>query len=296
MNLLSRQILLTISYCDQFDFPLTYSEIKQRLIGEVNYKETSDEKVLAAIHSLLQREVLGKSGEYYYLVNREKIVTTRIKRFQLSQAKWKEAQKLSLFLKKIPWISALGVTGALAMNNVVDDDDIDFFVVTKKNRLWLVRPILIFYAYLKGKRRSWQKEEENSWCFNLWLEDSALIIPKESRSLYVAYEILQTKWLFIENYSFNRYYFGNTWVFKLFSGYKSTLDLSARQLDKSDFDLFSFFWSTINVTFYCLQRIYMHKHKTNERVSISSAFFHPRDTKGLVYRRWKDSLLHLVAN
>lgn len=292
-NTVLRQVLLTLSYCDQFDFPLTRSELWQRLLWNGQVYGLSYPDMLSGISLLKKKLVLEEVDGMLCLSGRSRLVQIRKKRHNLSEQKWQEAQKAAAYLHKIPWVSAVGITGALAMDNVVINDDIDFFVVTQSHRLWLVRPLVIILAFWKGKRRSWHKEEENSWCFNLWLEEANLAIPSNKKSLYIAYEVLQTKWLFAEKSTLNKYYQNNNWVEHYIPHYYRSAIKKRTTLHYLSSDIVPFFWSGCNIVLYWLQRLYMYSHQTNEKVSWSTAFFHPRDTKRIVYDRWKQSLERL---
>jgi len=65
--------------------------------------------------------------------------------------------------------------------------------VTEPGRLWLTRLWVIWQAWRRGKRRSWQGEEKRSWCFNLWLDSDHLDLFQDYQSLYTAYELIQAQ-------------------------------------------------------------------------------------------------------
>jgi hypothetical protein len=108
-------------------------------------------------------------------------------------------------------VEGLAITGSVAVDNAKLHDDVDFMVVAAPRRLWLVRPLLLLFSQFYGKRRTWRGEEQNSWCFNLWLEPASLRIALHHHSLYTAYEVGQVDWL-IEKQSIRTLFFQtNTW-------------------------------------------------------------------------------------
>ena len=83
--------------------------------------------------------LFSRKGKYYFLPGRSHIVSLRQQREQFSKTKWLIARRVGEQLKKFPFIIAIFVTGALAMNNCPKDDDIDLMLVTYPNTLWITR-------------------------------------------------------------------------------------------------------------------------------------------------------------
>ena len=68
---------------------------------------------------------------------------------QISQAKWREVQRAVAYLRWIPWIESIWVTGGLAIGNVQADDDIDFLIVTKQDVYGLAAHWFLWSAVAK---------------------------------------------------------------------------------------------------------------------------------------------------
>ena len=76
----------------------------------------------------------------------------------------------------------VAVTGSLAMENVDESGDIDYFIVATRGRLWTCRAIsllIVHIARLAGV----------TLCPNYLLTENALLLP--DRSLYAAHELVQ---------------------------------------------------------------------------------------------------------
>lgn len=213
---ISSRILLTLSYTEQFDFPLNKKELYSRLLISCFV----DLKNFNSALSFLKNKNLIKYFDGYFFVTglsnkkMEKLSKTRKKRAQFAVKKWQELNEFVGFAKYIPFITGVAVTGSLAVNNTIKDDDIDFMVVTTPGRLWITRLIVILYSSLKGKRRSFAKEEANSWCFNLWIEETDLQLPVNSRSVYESYEVIQAVWVLSKNNVSSKFEILNNWVKK----------------------------------------------------------------------------------
>ncbi|MBP7768361.1 nucleotidyltransferase domain-containing protein [Candidatus Woesebacteria bacterium] len=295
MQLLEQEILLTFCYCAQFSFPLTKNEVFLRRIS-LNGKVHSRHSVFSAIETLVTAGYLYQSGQFLQLSTEQESFSSRAKKASSSVEKYKELRPLLLLARYIPAIAGIAITGSAAMKNASEDDDIDIMIVTEKNRLWLVRPLVIFFAFLYGKRRTWQKEEKNSWCFNLWLERDSLGQEPSTYSLYVAYEVCQTDWLLSRGACMQQFFTTNSWVRHYLPEYYRAV------LEKKPYVTAALAWyvpflseflSFLNYMFYSLQLLYMSSHMTRERVSLSFAFFHPRDTRTMISNNIRDIVYKL---
>lgn len=306
----AKQILLALGYTDQFSYPLRRSEIKERMLALLpseGFAKNSLQTVEQVLKKLQSSGLVKQRDSFFSLVSKhnsaKQLSTTRTERTKHAKRKRAESKELIEFLAKIPWISGVLITGSVAMNNATADDDVDFLIITKPHSLWLVRPLVVAYAWYKRKRRSWKREEKNSWCFNFWLEETQLGLPKQKRTIYTAYELLQAEWVLAEPRVFRQYYTTNLWarsllpeMFERARQPKPHIEKSTELL-KSNKDIILFFYYPvlwINVALYWLQIVYMLPHRTSERVGKSFAFFHPRDTHSQVFENWKSSLKRLV--
>lgn len=281
---IQRRILLTLSYSAQFNYPLTIEELWQRLITDTDIPFKA---VNTITERLVAKKIITKKQRYYYLTAVPLDISIRQTREVISKNKFREAERFVEIARKIPWIQAIAVTGSLAVNNAKEDDDIDFLIVTTKHSLWISRLLVICIALFRHKRRSWGGEEKNSWCFNMWLEEDQLGMPRRLHTLYGGYEICQTRWIYDRNKIVSgAYYKLNRWVLRYLKHFYHEVH---SEVGKSAFHVKSvnLFTAFINYSAYLLQRIYMVPHLTKEKVSLSYAFFHPRDTKMLIYDTWQ---------
>jgi len=208
-----RLVLFVLRYSSIFNFALTATEVFNRLPKSINldYLFTNRSESVAAPHlsqrqvnnalkNLQRRHILAEEQGYFFLKSRD----YQLRKARAALAIEKELH-LNEFLKlarKVPWVKAVVLTGSTAVANAADNDDLDFLLITSKNTLWLCRLLLLFLSQLKGKRphldtdRRSRTEARNAWCFNLWLDEAALAISPQRRSLYEAYEVLQMRWLY----------------------------------------------------------------------------------------------------
>lgn len=304
---LESAILATIAYTDQFNYALSVHQLKSRVLAEYLSQpnhQLRDQTLLLGLSNLEKKGLIIRLHDLVALSTSPQNFKQTQQRTQFSETKWVEARQVAKSLSRLPWIWGVFVTGSLAMSNVVKDDDIDFLLITQKNRLWLSRLVVFLFTLSKGKRRSRLGPGKNSWCFNMWLEIDRLQLPEKQRSIYTAYEVLQTQCLFSRHQTQQLFYDTNSWIqHRLpFSGLaleqNMVFDSPPTQpaLQKNlDFWLAPLLF-LINLFVYFGQRLYMWPHQTLEKIGRDFAFFHPRHTKQIIMRRWIHSLRKLYEN
>ena len=126
-------IYKTIVFFDIFSYPLTSFEIWQYLEYKCSLSDVED--------ALLEidKERIESSDAYYFLKNRPNTTRTRARRYNYSDRKMKRALRVSRVFKFIPWVKMIAIGNIIGGNNLKDGSDIDFFIVTDRNRIWLTR-------------------------------------------------------------------------------------------------------------------------------------------------------------
>lgn len=281
MNEIDRLIFLTIVYSNHFSFALNKSEILQRLptSDSLNYlfnqEETDFKKILVSqqkiknsLKKLIQLSLIKTDGEYFYLV--EKDLLNRKNRAEFYDLKKLEALDFINLAKKVPFVKAIALTGSSAVGNALKNDDLDFMVICQKNTLWITRFVLIVLTKFKNKRPSSNKS--SSWCINLFLDESDLVLDQNRRSLYEAYEILQMKFLFDRGGYKKLFLNANNWLKKYLFYYYNYKFIQYKQ-NRS--------FSLINQLFFFIQKTYrlVVFGKENFSLSQTQAFFNDIDFK-----------------
>jgi cellulose synthase/poly-beta-1,6-N-acetylglucosamine synthase-like glycosyltransferase len=175
---LEHAVLKTLAYADIFDYPLTAREIHRYLVGI--------RASLADIESLLTGTQLEKSitrtGKYFSLSGRQAIVQTRLRRSEVARQIWPNALRYGLLISGLPFVRMVAVTGALAVNNVEENADVDYLVVTEPGRLWVSRALIILLV----RKAAWNGL---TLCPNYLV--TTLSMDFEDRNLYAAHELAQ---------------------------------------------------------------------------------------------------------
>lgn len=195
----------------------------------------------------------------------------------------KKLQEIELLLglcRWLPWVKGVALTGSLSVTDPKSvDEDVDFFIICSNHRLWLTRPLLVWFSQLMGRRRTWRKEEANAWCFNLWAEERDLIVRPSARSYYLAHEVCQAVWLVSKDGVGEQFVMQNTWVIAWLPRLFILAVARAREIAVWDTSLpsvtiMSYILDICNIWAYNAQRMYMRPHQTTEQVTLHRAAFH----------------------
>lgn len=106
-------------------------------------------------------------------------------------------------ISKTPWVKYAALTGANAFESCNDRDDIDLFLVTARNRLWLCYAMLVTVSKLLRKR--------NLLCINYLVDEKNLYISQQD--YYTAVQIMQMIPLFKNEFG-KKIIENNPWIFK----------------------------------------------------------------------------------
>lgn len=138
---LRNSILRTLSYFDLFEYPLTKEELFAFLWQppfdsaqgkpKANYEEF--------LEYLDSPEAPPEKFGYYFLSGCEANVESRRRRLVWSELKLKIARRAVKWFRSIPYIRAIFVCNTVGAGEAKEGSDIDFFIVTAPDRVWLVR-------------------------------------------------------------------------------------------------------------------------------------------------------------
>lgn len=207
MNNAERAILNTLLYSDIFHFPLTQQQLWSFLI--TSHPITKPQFVLVLQRLLKTETIFSLQGKYLSLQKNIFIPDMR-----LVEEKRNQAQKAAYIVSFLPTISFIGISGGVAIGNVKKTDDIDFFIITKKNTLWITRLCLLLFLECLGIRQKNKQQKENTICLNLFINEVFLQMPKHQQDLFTAHEIAQLIPLFNEENMYERFLQANSWVLK----------------------------------------------------------------------------------
>lgn len=182
---LNKNILATIIYYDGLNYPLTGFEVWKYLIRTDYYVAKNDilnitlAQVVLSLHDKNLNKYIEHLNGFYFLKGRKEIVEKRIVNNKISVRKIKKLEKIVWWLRMIPFVRMIGITGALAMKNAKASSDWDLFVVLKYGKIWTGRTLVTFFLHIIKKRR-YGKNIMDRVCLNFFVTDQSLeVITKD---------------------------------------------------------------------------------------------------------------------
>ena len=285
--MIEKAILRTLVYADIFSYPLTLFQIHKFLISS---KKIGVEEVERCLEKLVKNKKIEFRKGFYFLPQRD-LVRQRLKRKKISERKIRMAKKIAFLLKLVPFVKLVGITGRLAVKNAEEDDDLDFLLITAKNRLWLTRIFVVFLLEFFGLRRRYKEEKaRDKVCLNLFLEEGFLSLPRSKRNLYTAHEIVQINVLWEREEIYRKFLGANQWVKK----YLANAVVGEREEEIKEGGKKGI-WDFFESLAYRFQFWYMKRHKTREKVSFHYAFFHPQPVETWVLEKYRKKLLPVLG-
>lgn len=269
-------IIKTLCYRDLFDYPLTIGELPDFLVEE----EVSPNEVRQAATRLAAEGKIVREGEFFHLPGRDEIVAVRSQRERISERKYARALRLSQVLRYFTWVRAVFLTGALAAGNAEKEADLDFLIITRRNRVWLTRFFVYFlFAALGWKRPRGVAEAPDRVCLNMFLAEDALAVPDEERNLFSAHEIALARPLWAKDFLHQRFLGENPWVknFLPNRGIPEVRIPASKSSGRPVVTVIRRFLDFLDWLSHRLQLLYMHRRRTREVVERNRILFHPID-------------------
>lgn len=150
----------------------TVSSEELRLLLPVDLFTTADslerfirsDPVLSLSLVITNGELAPRGAESLIAQRREqrKLTTDRVRLAE---------QFITMVTRRMPWIDLAGVSGSTAYGGAKPQDDIDFFVVTQPNRMW----ITLLAALVLARLQRLQSTDGPVFCFNRVTERDACV-------------------------------------------------------------------------------------------------------------------------
>jgi len=161
---LNQAILETVARFDLFDYPLTDFEIWQFLSSKASYQTIKDNLSVANLSS---------ADGLFFLHGRQEIANIRQTRYREADKKIKTTKQLLKFIAWLPGIKLICLANIIGPNNIKPETDIDLFVITKTNRVWLIKFLATSILKVFALRPT-DKKFKNKLCLSFLTDLTAL--------------------------------------------------------------------------------------------------------------------------
>jgi hypothetical protein len=168
--------LKALIYSDIFSYPLTLTEVFERSsIHSIDVLKT-------ALSELINGGYIYLIDDFYLLRNDKTLVEKRLKANKKAIKYLRIAKWVTALIKHFPFVRGVMLSGSISKNYIDELSDIDYFIITAPNRLWVCRLFFIICQKIIFLNRC------KFFCYNYMIDEHHLTIPH--RTYYSAMEII----------------------------------------------------------------------------------------------------------
>jgi predicted nucleotidyltransferase len=195
---IKKNILSTLAYFDLFNYPLTMDEVFLYLpikcgTGDFEY----------ALRCLVIDRLIYRFDKFYTLKNDYFLIERRVKGNTKAAGMIITAKKVSDLLIRFPYVRGIAISGSLSKNFADENSDIDLFIITAKNKLWIARTIMHCF-----KKLTFLVNRQHYFCMNYYIDEQELQIRE--KNMYTAIEVATLIPLHGDTI-FEQFYTANAW-------------------------------------------------------------------------------------
>lgn len=205
-------ILKVLAWFDLFNYPLTAEEV----LFFLDHKAGRDE-FDSALEQLVAERIVFRLANYYSLQENIYLAARRNKGNLHAKHLLATAHRVAKILYHFPFVRGIGISGSLSKSFADEKADIDLFIITSSNRLWIARTAMHFFkklTYLVGKQH-W-------FCMNYYIDEEALQIKE--KNVFTATELI-TLMPICGNGSVSHFFQANEWAKNYYPNYTDRIPL-----------------------------------------------------------------------
>jgi len=194
-----QSIIKALAYFDIFNYPLTLDEIHHFLDQTISMDD-----VLLTLQQLVDDNRVFRLGSFYSLQQDASLHARRTNGNHKAGILLTTGFKVGGFLYQFPFVRGIGISGSLSKNYADKNTDIDFFIITQANRLWLARTLMHLF-----KKFTFITGHQHLYCMNYYIDEEALHIDEQN--IFTATELITLKPV-CGNGTMDRFYEQNNWA------------------------------------------------------------------------------------
>lgn len=194
----SRDIISLFAYFDIFKHPLTVSDI-QRMKG------LTEAIILEQLNTLVTTNICFEWQGYYGLSSDiQENAQRRLVAEKNAELYWSKVKKYAQRIANFPFVRGVAISGSLSKGVMTDEGDIDFFIITEPNKLWVTRSLLILYKKIR------LLNSRKYFCLNYFVDTNNLTII--DKNIFTAVEVAHLIPVYSQDKLFDRFFDQNSWV------------------------------------------------------------------------------------
>jgi len=220
LSSIEQALIKTLLYFDIFKHPLKEDE----LYFNCHHGRATSEESKEAINALINKKLIKYNHGFVYVNKDDSIVAKRKKGNQKAENYFKKATSYSKLISYFPFVKAVFISGSLAKGVVDEKGDIDYFIITEPNRLWLSRTSLIIF------KKIFLLNSKKYFCVNYFIDSKNLEI--QDKNIFTATELVFAKPMYNPDLC-NAFFEANTWKREYYPNKERESTSGAHPLNKS---------------------------------------------------------------
>jgi hypothetical protein len=220
LSLHAKSIIKTLAYYDIFDYPLNLEEVYQNL----GTNSITKMEIFSELDNLCENNLIYKKNDFYLLRNNDHYINRRVAGNKLAAKKMKSAYIMTRFISKFPYVRAVLLSGSISKGYMEKNSDVDYFIITNPNRLWVTRLFLMLFKkiFLLNSRKV--------FCINYFVDTETLEI--EEKNIFTATELATL----IPTYGtelYNKLCTQNSWIKEFYPNFSKRETVKIQEYKKS---------------------------------------------------------------
>ncbi len=294
MKNLKQKILDVLIFYSLFDFALKKQEIFKYLSCKTTFQELD-----RALFELEKEQVIQKKSDFYFLPGEKNNIDTRLRRQKWTKRKIIKAKFISAFFYFIPWIKMIAIGNMIGEGNLKNNSDIDFFIITQKNRIWLSRMFTNAITTILRIRPS-QNKMRDTICLSFFISEEYLnlenLMLKNKKDLYFIHWLAGLKLIFSKSNTWQKFIQANFWLKKYLPNFNfdKAKERKKRKMFFTGFSIFDKLESKAKkFQLKILPKEIKEKMNKNSNVIINDKILkmHLNDRRAYYYQRYVDKRL-----
>lgn len=173
----SEAVIEVLRYFHMFRHPLYSEEIHKFLRVPISGSELSE-----LLNLMVVNRELYVLYDLYSLENNHDVFLRRLSGTEQASGRMEEAYKSGKIIAAFPFVKCVCISGSLSKGYADKDSDIDFFIVTQHERLWISRTMLHLF-----KKLTFLVNKQHSFCMNYFIDEKKLLL--EEQNIFTATEL-----------------------------------------------------------------------------------------------------------
>lgn len=134
-----------------------------------------ESELIPILETLVLKELIYTKKEYFSISeNIEERIKSRLNQEEMAVSYLKKLPRYIKLMTYFPFVRGVGISGSLSKGVVSEDGDVDYFIISEVDRLWICRTFMVFFkkVFLLNSRKY--------FCVNYFVDMNNLQIKEEN--------------------------------------------------------------------------------------------------------------------